>query len=133
MIFNEYTGIGDNDGPTIAYDNKLKVEARIRQLEGGQKVNMAAIAAGASSSSTSSGPARYDPVVARTLAPPKYNATSDLTLTATTTSQSRASILTNTSVIIKEKKEKKRDHSTLVNNNNGETKLVVEDYRYCVC
>lgn len=127
MIFNDYTGLGDNDGPTIAYDNKLKVEARIRQLEGGQKVNMAAIAAGASSSSSSSGPARYDPVVARTLAPPKYNATSDLTLTATstTTSQSRASIITNTSVInngiTKEKKDKKRDHSTLVNNNNGET------------
>jgi len=109
--------LGDNDGPTIAYDNKLKVEARIRQLEGGQKVNMAAVA---SSSSSSSGPARYDPVVARTLAPPKYNATSDLTLT-TSTNTSQSNVINNGTT--KEKKDKKRDHSTLVNNNNnnGET------------
>ena len=113
MIFNEYNGIGDNDGPTIAYDNKLKVEARIRQLEGGQKVNMAAVA---SSSSSSSGPARYDPVVARTLAPPKYNATSDLTLT-TSTNTSQSNVINNSTT--KEKKDKKRDHSTLVNNNNN--------------
>jgi hypothetical protein len=28
-------------GPTIAIENKIKVEARIRQLEGGQKAGMA--------------------------------------------------------------------------------------------
>ena len=30
--------LGDSEGPTIAIDNKVKVEARLRQLEGGQKV-----------------------------------------------------------------------------------------------
>jgi nucleolar protein 58 len=30
--------MGDNDGPTIAMENKFKVEARLRQLEGGQKM-----------------------------------------------------------------------------------------------
>ncbi len=30
--------MGDSEGPTIAIDNKVKVEARLRQLEGGQKV-----------------------------------------------------------------------------------------------
>eukprot|EP01035_Chromulina_nebulosa_P023078 gene23078-29903_t len=33
--------LGDNDGPTIGIDSRLKVEARIRQLEGGQKVSLA--------------------------------------------------------------------------------------------
>lgn len=64
--------LGDNDGPTIAYDNKLKVEARIRQLEGGQKANLA------SNGNANGGPAKYDATAARALAPPKYNAASDV-------------------------------------------------------
>ncbi|KAJ1402493.1 hypothetical protein B484DRAFT_457761 [Ochromonadaceae sp. CCMP2298] len=66
--------LGENDGPTIAYDNRLKVEARIRQLEGGQKV-----AAGATASS---GPAKYDATAARALAPPSYSAASDMQMSA---------------------------------------------------
>jgi nucleolar protein 58 len=64
--------LGDNEGPTIAYDNKLKVEARIRQLEGGQKANLA------SNGTANAGPAKYDASAARALAPPKYNAASDV-------------------------------------------------------
>jgi nucleolar protein 58 len=68
--------LGDNDGATIAYDNKVKVEARIRQLEGGQKINMA------QNGSASSGPGKYDATAARALAPPKFNASSDVALSA---------------------------------------------------
>ncbi len=64
--------LGDNEGPTIAFDNKLKVEARIRQLEGGQKANLA------SNGTASSGPGKYDATAARALAPPKYNPASDV-------------------------------------------------------
>jgi nucleolar protein 58 len=75
--------MGDNTGPTIAIENKIKVEARIRQLEGGQKVVQAS-----NGSKLSSGPAKYDAAAARALAPPKFNDASD--------------------IVISEKKEKKR-------------------------
>jgi nucleolar protein 58 len=81
--------LGDNDGPTIAYDNKLKVEARIRQLEGGQKAALSV------SGSAATGPAKYDSAAARALAPPKYNTASDVQLDAASAK--------------KDKKEKKRD------------------------
>lgn len=81
--------LGDNEGPTIAFDNKLKVEARIRQLEGGQKASMAV------NGSAATGPAKYDSAAARALAPPKYNTASDVHMDASSAK--------------KEKKDKKRD------------------------
>lgn len=67
--------LGENSGPTIALDSRVKVEARLRQLEGsGQR---SAIAAGGASRST--GPAKYDAAAARALAPPKFNESSDVT------------------------------------------------------
>ena len=77
--------MGDNTGPTIAIENKIKVEARIRQLEGGQKVSMAS-----NGSNKSTGPVKYDAAAARALAPPKFNDSSDIVMKST------------------EKKEKKR-------------------------
>lgn len=64
--------LGDSTGPTIAIESKLKVEARIRQLEGGQ---------GRLSVAGGSGPAKYDAATARALAPPKFNDASDMVLT----------------------------------------------------
>ena len=82
--------LGDNDGPTIAYDSKLKVEARIRQLEGGQKTAMAV------NGSASTGPSKYDATAARALAPPKFSTSSDMQMSTSSTSEK------------KEKKDKKR-------------------------
>ena len=65
--------MGDNTGPTIAIENKIKVENRIRQLEGGQKVALAS-----NGSKMSSGPAKYDAAAARALAPPMFNTASDM-------------------------------------------------------
>lgn len=70
--------MGDNTGPTIAIENKIKVEARIRQLEGGQKVVMAT-----NGSKMSTGPAKYDAAAARALAPPKFNDASDIIMKST--------------------------------------------------
>lgn len=67
--------MGDNTGPTIAIENKIKVEARIRQLEGGQKVGIASNGA-----KQSTGPAKYDAAAARALAPPKFNNSSDIVM-----------------------------------------------------
>ena len=63
--------LGDSSGPTIAVESRLKVEARIRQLEGGQ--GRLSIAGGA-------GPAKYDAATARALAPPKFSDASDMVL-----------------------------------------------------
>lgn len=73
--------LGDETGPTIAIDNRIKVENRIRQLEGGQKVSVGGKPGG--------GPSKYDGAAARALAPPMYNASSDM-------------------VVVSEKKVKKR-------------------------
>ena len=51
--------MGDNTGPTIAIENKIKVEARIRQLEGGQKAGMA------TNGSKQVNTVKYDPAAAR--------------------------------------------------------------------
>jgi nucleolar protein 58 len=67
--------MGNNDGPTIAIESRMKVEARIRQLEGGQKL---AITNGASKST----PAKYDASHAKALAPPKFNDSSDIVLSS---------------------------------------------------
>ena len=77
--------MGDNTGPTIAIENKIKVEARIRQLEGGAKVGMAS-----NGSKQSTGPAKYDPAAARALAPPKFNDASDVVLKSEKKDKKRA-------------------------------------------
>ena len=63
--------MGENTGPTIALESKMKVEARLRQLEGGQKMSLSA------SKSSHSVP-KYDSSAAKALAPPKYNDSSDI-------------------------------------------------------
>ena len=68
--------MGDNTGPTIAIENKIKVEARIRQLEGGQKASMA------TNGSKQVNTVKYDPAAARALAPPKFNDASDIVIKA---------------------------------------------------
>jgi nucleolar protein 58 len=56
--------LGDNvTGPTVAIDNRAKVEARVRQLEGGN---------GKMDNSANGKPAAYDAASARAAAPPKY-------------------------------------------------------------
>ena len=61
--------LGDASGPTVALENKVKVEARVRQLEGGQ---------GRISFGGSNGAVSYDANAARALAPPKFNDSSDV-------------------------------------------------------
>merc|ERR1711871_1304534 len=65
--------MGENTEATIAVENRQKVEARIRQLEGGQRDSLAG-------SKTSTGFAKYDAAAARAAAPPKLNDASDVTL-----------------------------------------------------
>lgn len=65
--------LGDTTGPTIAIDSRLKVEARMRQLEGGQGRLP-------TSTDASTGPAKYDAISARSLAPPKVNSSTDILL-----------------------------------------------------
>ncbi|CAM9603973.1 unnamed protein product [Ectocarpus fasciculatus] len=84
--------LGDNDGPTIALDSRVKVEERLRQLEGGQQ--RSSIAAG-NNAGKNGGPAKYDAAAARAAAPPKFNDSSDLTASAEVSSE--------------KKKKKKRD------------------------
>jgi len=66
--------LGDTTGPTIAFDNRVKVESRIRQLEGGQRLSLS----GAGKAAT--GNVKYDAAAARALAPPKFNPASDMQL-----------------------------------------------------
>ena len=66
--------LGETTGPTIAIDNKLKVEARIRQLEGGQRQSLTANGKAVTNLQ------KYDPGAARALAPPKFNPASDIQL-----------------------------------------------------
>lgn len=97
--------LGDSTGPTIAVESRMKVEARMRQLEGGQGRLP-------TSSDTSTGPAKYDAATARSLAPPKFNPASDIVLSSESDK--------------KEKKSKHKRSSTEPdedddnnNNNNG--------------
>jgi len=75
--------LGDSTGPTIAIENRLKVEARIRQLEGGQMTALA------SSHKANGGPAKYDAAAVRSLAPPKYNDASDMVIAKSTKKRDR--------------------------------------------
>ena len=68
--------LGESTGPTIAIDNRIKVESRIRQLEGGQRMSSSG------GGKAASGPAKYDAAAARALAPPKYNPSSDIQMKA---------------------------------------------------
>lgn len=65
--------LGDSTGPTIAIESRLKVENRMRQLEGGQGRLP-------TPSDVSTGPAKYDPTTARSLAAPKFNPSNDFLL-----------------------------------------------------
>lgn len=76
--------LGETDTATIAIDNRIKVEARIRQLEGGQRMSLA----GAGSSSVT--PSKYDASSAKALAPPKFNVASDMTLSGKSESKKRS-------------------------------------------
>lgn len=91
--------LGETEGPTIALDSKVKVEARIRQLEGGQKVSLA------TSGATSGGPAKYDATAAKALAPPKFNSSSDMAITSSESDENKADK--------KKKKDKKRDRESI--------------------
>ena len=60
--------LGDTSEATIAVNSRVKVESRMRQLEGGA----------AASVSKSTGPAKYDAAAAKALAPSNYNPASDM-------------------------------------------------------
>jgi nucleolar protein 58 len=65
--------LGEATEPSIAVENRVKVEARIRQLEGGQIQQLV-------SSKSPAGPEKYDSTAVKALAPPKYNPASDVVL-----------------------------------------------------
>ena len=95
--------LGDNDGATIALDSRIKVESRLRQLEGGQQ---RASIASASNGSRNGGPVKYDAAAARAAAPPKYNDSSDLTASAEVSEEKD------------KKKKKKRDREEVADEND---------------
>jgi nucleolar protein 58 len=64
--------LGDSEGPTIGYENRIKVEARIRQLEGGHKVL-------AANNQAAFQPSKYDRTSFGS-SPPSYNESSDIVL-----------------------------------------------------
>jgi len=76
--------LGDSEGPSIAIESRLKVEARIRQLEGGQRASLASSGKG-----KTSGPGKYDAASARALAPPKFNDASDMVISSSSSSSSK--------------------------------------------
>ena len=88
--------MGDNDGPTIAIESRVKVEARIRQLEQGHKAT--------NSSSKSSAAAKYDGAAARALAPPKFSEASDMQVSSEGDKDKKEK---------KEKKDKKRERESV--------------------
>ena len=79
--------LGDAEGPTIAIENRVKVESRIRQLEGGQMLQLA-------SSKSSAKPEKYDSQATKALAPPKYNPASDVQLTTSSSAHKKAKVIT---------------------------------------
>jgi nucleolar protein 58 len=62
--------LGDAEGPSIGYDSRVKVEARIRQLEGGQRAI----------SNVSNTLQQYDAHASRAAAAPAYNESTDVAL-----------------------------------------------------
>lgn len=94
--------LGENDGPTISLDNKIKVENRLRQLEGGNQ------RAAVSSASSGSGPTKYNASAARALAPPKFNTSSDIQVQETVKSKKREKEAENNDEEVEEKPKKKK-------------------------
>lgn len=109
--------MGDTTEPTIALDSRLKVEARIRQLEGGQKTVLSAVKA-------SSGPAKYDSAAARSLAPPKFNQSSDMTISAKRKIEEISEVHEDEedSGEKKKKKKKDKDRDVEIDEDDGEKK-----------
>ena len=101
--------LGDSTGPTIALDTRVKVEARIRQLEGGQAVSSAGAKA-------TSGHAKYDSASAKALAPPKFNDASDIVFSSSSSKKRAAPVdevvaevaVEDVDVDVSEKKKKKK-------------------------
>ena len=108
--------MGDTTEPTIALDSRLKVEARIRQLEGGQKTVLSAVKA-------SSGPAKYDAAAARSLAPPKFNQSSDMTISAKRKIEEISEVHEDEEDSGEKKKKKKdKDRDAEIDEDDGEKK-----------
>lgn len=91
---------------SIGYEGRAKVEARLRQLEGGA---VSGSAANPNGSLTAQKIAKYDPVAARTAATaPSYNDASDMILdTTTTTEAAEEEVVSTPAKKEKKKKEKK--------------------------
>lgn len=103
--------MGEATEATIAIESRVKVEARIRQLEGGQK-------ALGSASKSSNGPSKYDASSARALAAPKFNDASDFTFSA----KKRPIEEVDEEDETKEKKKKKKSKDDDGDDDNGEKK-----------
>lgn len=73
--FNE----SEHTNPDLALESRAKVEARIRQLEGGQRVAAVSTPSAKAASSNGKTPV-YDASAYKSLAPPAYNPASDMTL-----------------------------------------------------
>lgn len=98
--------LGEQEGPTIGIESRNKVEDRIRQLEGGQKISFAG-----SGAKMSTGPEKYDATAARALAPPKFNDASDVILTEKSSS----------------KKDKKRSREEEEEKSEKKSKKLIEE------
>lgn len=94
--------LGENDGPTIALDSRIKVENRLRQLEGGSQ------RAAVSSGNSGSGPAKYDAAAARAVAPPKFNDASDVQLESGGAKKKKRDVEPEVEVEVEEKPKKKK-------------------------
>ena len=110
--------LGESEGPTIAIDNRVKVEARIRQLEGGEMLQ-------STGSKTPTGLAKYDATAAKALAPPRYNAASDVILTKPTNGHGEEK---DSSSGTTEKKAKKRKHDKQEEERDGEEGQTGEEH-----
>lgn len=108
--------LGESDGPTISIDNRAKVEARIRQLEGGQRSTLAT-----PGPKTPSGPSKYDSSAAKALAPPKYNDASDMVFNSTESGEDKKK------KDKKDKKDKKRERDEDGEEAPSKKKKVEED------
>jgi nucleolar protein 58 len=107
--------LGDATEATIAIENRIKVESRIRQLEGGQMHQLA----GAKSPAAV---AKYDSVSAKALAPPKYNSASDVIISSRKNVSER---LEDAEEDATEKKLKKRKQIEVISSNEVEADEVV--------
>lgn len=91
--------LGENEGPTISIESRMKVEARIRQLEGGQRASFAA-----PGNKMPTGPSKYDGSATKAAAAPKYNEASDMQFSSKEEKKEKKEK--------KDKKEKKRERES---------------------